>query len=1000
MSAAHTCFRSALSQAFRPSSRGIAAPCSVAAFLVPALGRPLKRTFTSGKRRPAHAQSQSQSRLPPSAEDEEDAITLVVPPRPREHIQSCIQYPPLEARGQVKAWLDAIEPFLPRHLRQATSDTPEKPSTSLDFALLINKAQDASIDIFSYLGVEAGKWQTVLWIVRKLTEDGKLSNDLTTQLEQYSYAVAHGEEHRSLKDLTEGPLRLQRTYPNRKLQLTLDVLTSNPDSIRYSYVMVKRALGQLWRSLANMILVAAEQSSGEQHTIMPHVLETIAYLHHLGLMPDSVYMYKNPQDKHALQQPPTLHMLSSKILTALSDATWNAHEASVKTAKDRANAQYFLGHEIPGSRYKVQVTEVAPELWLELVLWSCLHGGWTLDGAAILEQLANREGEHAWALISWREILQAEQNKTPAPTPAWSLLPMNGEAAASAEDRARTRRTISSEIVTGFVDGLVNHMRLGVGARGATPESLIASIKTLKGFLDKNNLSLGSSAWDSIMARLIDSGGFAPEKRPELLLRVFELAPGFGGEVGSANAPASGSTEIPYFFEPTTIPLSFLHRAMRAFISNGDIRGAMTTLSMLQQHTDDNKQKSVAEFFQFLQSSPQLRPDEPFTSRLPPVDFPAFDIKLPLPLLARLLDLVTESKLYDLGRWLLFSDELDGPVISQELHSHRNISASVVRFGTIAGENKLVLDVVKKASAWNEKHQQYRMPAEILTALLCAQIKLRQWDSVRGMQHYVQDTPTFRPRPIIISSFVAELFQTSIGPEEVKVRAQDSFTGLLFSWEDMILRNMRDELYSALAIMSTVDSEWKAYCSRFLAFSSRQAVSLPVDDFNRILSGVLDGYGSARGKVMVQTWCHTSKRHFESYRAPGGVPTMPHYRVTKSIDYEGRPEDIEVRQESGATLTLQGRITPNRQTIWAVIRKVQEEVETETRNGKEMAEATRNEKRDTLKWAAGMLQLLGYEYEDYISALGDLAMIAKVEGLSAPGRVDVGHEEGAERHSV
>jgi hypothetical protein len=43
---------------------------------------------------------------------------------------------------------------------------------------------------------------------------------------------------------------------------------------------------------------------------------------------------------------------------------------------------------------------------------------------------------------------------------------------------------------------------------------------------------------------------------------------------------------------------------------------------------------------------------------------------------------------------------------------------------------------------------------------------------------------------------------------------------------------------------------------------------------------------------------------------------------------------------------------------------------------------------------------LGYEYEDYIAALGDLAVLAKVEGLAAPRDVDVGNEEGAERLSV
>jgi hypothetical protein len=911
-------------------------------------------------------------------------ITRVVPPKPKERIQSCIPYPPRDARGDVKAWLTAIEPFLPSRLRHDTYGEAEAPTTSLDLALFINKAQDASVNILSYLGLEAGKWQTVIWIVRKLTEDGNRSNDLIAQLEQYANAVLQGEEHRSLKELTEGPMRLERTYPNRKLQLTLDAVTSTPESIRYSHVAVKRALGQLWRSLGDMILTAAEQDNSEQNTVMPHVLEMIAYLHHLGFMPDSVYTYRNPKDKHALQQPPTLHMLSSKILTALSDATWNAHEASVKTAKDRANAQYFLGHEIPGSRYKVQVTEVAPELWLELVLWSCLHGGWTLDGAAILEKLAAKQGERRWTLISWREIMEAEQQRTPSPSSTWSLLPMSGNASASAEDRARTRRTISGEVVVAFVDGLVNHMRLGVGARGAAPESLVASIKTLKGFLDKNNLSLGSSAWDSIMARLVESGGFVPEKRPELLLRIFELAPGFGTEVGAVNASASTSTEVPYFFEPTTIPLSFLHRAMRAFISNGDIRGTMTTLSMLQQHTDDNKQRSVHEFFEFLRSSPQLRQDEPFTSRLPPVDFPAFDNKLPAPLLARLLDLVTESKLYDLGRWLLFSDDLDGPLISRELHTHRNISASVVRFGTMAGENSLVLDVIKKVGAWNERHQQHRMPAEILTALICSQIKLHRWDSIKGMQNYVEETSTFRPRPIIISSFAAELLRTSNGPEEAKIRAQATFTGLLFAWEKIILSNIRDDLYCILSIMSTMDSDWKKYCSHFLAFSSRQAVSLSTDDFNRVLGGVLEGYGSAKGKTIVELWCHQSRKNFSPYRAPGGLPTMPRYRVTKSKEYADRPEDIEIVQDSGATLILQGRIQPNRQTIWAIIRKVQNEVELCERRGEEMLEATRAEVRDTLKWAARMLYHLGFDHGDIVRGLGNLAPLAKLEAPASP----------------
>ncbi|KAJ4377769.1 hypothetical protein N0V83_000599 [Neocucurbitaria cava] len=988
MSAAHTCFRSVLTQAFRPSNRGIAASSSVAAFLVPALARPSQRPFSSG--------NNCSKRQPPASQDRidepEDVSSSRLPPKATaERIPARIPSPLPDVRGDIQQWLAAIDAFLPVDLQRDPSPTADVSSTvtAIDISRFLTNAQDASHDILSYLGLQEGRWKTVVWIVKKLVEDGRRSIEPSVQPGSSANTIWRGTEHQTLRDLTQNPIRAERGHPLRKLDPSLNGLTSGPNTITLRHVLVKRALGQLWRSLGNMILVATERDSVDEDIIMPHVLEIIAHLHHIGFMPDSVYTYRPHENKYALQQPPTLHMLSSKILTALSDATWKAHEASVVTARKRANASYFLGHEIPGSRYKVEVTEIAPELWLELVLWSCLHGGWTVDGVAILEQLASKRGKDSWALISWREIMQAQQEQMPRemrkPSKAWKLFNVVEDDSASPEDRARTRRTISGEIITSFIDGLLNEMRSGVGQRGIDPNNLISSILVLKRFLEKNNLSLGSTAWDSIIARLLESGGFIPEKRPELLLRIFELATGFGTEVSTANASATVDTEVPYFFEPTTIPLNLLHRAMRAFIDIGDIKGSMATLMLLQQHTDHNKQKSVQQFFELLRSAPPSRKDEPFTSRLPPVEFPVFDAHLPVPLLARLLDLATESKLYDLGRWFLFSEDLDGPLIGPELYNHRNIAAAIVRFGTLAGENGLVVDIVKKVGTWNAKHKQQRMPAEILTALLCCQFKLHRWESVRGMQSYVRETKTFRPRPVILSTFAAELLRTSAGPEETKRQAQEAFRRLLFEWEDLILSNMSNELYCILSIVSTVDSEWKRYCSPFLAFSSRQAIKLSTDDFNQVLSGVIDGYGISKGKDIVERWCYVLPAAFEPYRAPGGLPTMPHFRVGKGNEYENRPEDIELVQESGARLILQGRVSPNRQTIWIIIRKVQEEVDKWGQLGEEVPAAAQAEVRDTLKWASRLLHYLGFNHEDMIRDLGcSLAELAELEAPVAP----------------
>jgi hypothetical protein len=118
---------------------------------------------------------------------------------------------------------------------------------------------------------------------------------------------------------------------------------------------------------------------------------------------------------------------------------------------------------------------------------------------------------------------------------------------------------------------------------------------------------------------------------------------------------------------------------------------------------------------------------------------------------------------------------------------------------------------------------------------------------------------------------------------------------------------------------------------------------------------------------------------------------MPRHRVTKGEEYDDLPEDIELVQDSGARLILQGRVNPNRQTIWAILRKVQEEVDLW---GEDLTEATRAEARDTLKWAARLLYYLGFDYEDIIRDLGSLAELAQLEAPAAPH--DIGYVDGAE----
>lgn len=1021
MSAVHICSRSALTQAFRLSTSDAAASWTVSAFLVPACNRRSRRPFSSTRRRRAEVKHRTDPALDPVPDPTLDPFLsldaarhsglLSKPTRPS--LAGRIPLPVQDERAHIEHWLHVFDPFLPHHLQRSHVNTADPSATSTptaatdvavtptDLAYFLVAAQYYSHNILSHLALQEQRWDTVVWIAKKLVGDGSPSVHNLMKLEPFANAILPEQQNLSLDELTGAALRIKLarppSTPSTASGYDMDDITSIPDTNDARQRLVKRALGQIWRTLGSTILLATEDTQSEYAMLMPRVLEILAHLHHLDLIPASVYAHKPELDNYALQQPPTLHVLSSKILTALSDAQWRAHEESVKVATERLNASYFLGHEIPGSRYKVQVTEVAPELWLELVLWSCVHGGWTLDGSAILEEIALYQGERPWGLTSWKELLQAEQEEQThahASQKGWGLFGKREQAVSETEQRARLQRKISSEVVAAIVDGLVNNVRLGVGVRGTTPELLVERIKTLKSLLDRNSLSLGSTTWDSIMSRMLESGSIVPEKRPEMLLSVLDLASGFGSEVSAVNASTKAtSTEAkpPYFFEPSTVPISLLHRTMRSFLQNGDIAGAMNTLQRLQELTDQNKKKSLEDFFEILKSVP-LREAEPFTSPLARIEFPSFETQLPVPLLAKLLDLVTDANMYDLGRWLLFSEELDGPLIRPETHRNFAMAAAVIRFGTMAGEHELVMKIVQMTSTSVAgkapgEPVQHRMPHEFFTGLLCSQIKLHRWRSVQGMQDYVLESRSFQVKAQIVAQFGAELLRLrgrSESDQSAQREARTAFTNMMFGWEELILKNMRNELHCILGILSWIDGEWKGYCSRFLAFSAQHRIKLLTEDFNKLLSGVLDGYGSLKGREMVDKWCYRPPRTFEAYRAPGGLPTMAKFGVSKAEEYEAQPDKIEVKQKSGARVILWGRIHANRQTVWAVLGKVRDEFKELRGRGDEAAVAKRGELGETVKWAARLLYYLGFDYEDIVRDVGSLAELDEVEGPAAP----------------
>ncbi|KAK4993705.1 hypothetical protein LTR50_000316 [Elasticomyces elasticus] len=728
-------------------------------------------------------------------------------------------------------------------------------------------------------------------------------------------------------------------------------------------------LGQIWRSLGNLVLIDAARTADGKPSVMPQVLEIIALLHHSGMMPSSIYSYTAARDDSTLQQPPTLHLLSSQILTSLSDAAWRARESLVVEqweelgSADRRST--VVGPEIPGSKYKVRVAQLGHEVWLELILWSCLHGGWITDGAAILTNVAAQRGHRQWSLRFWRGEVR-HQYAAAEDTVSWTRLKYMFDTTyhdTSTDEHREKRRsvtqTLSSEVVAAFVDALLSNVRTRVGRRGIVAPTVLSYIETLQTFLDNSGLSLGTSSWDSVIVRLADTEGIDLDDSPGLAEEVTALSPQFGQEINSHNGPREGGpldTTSSYVFDGTAASLGLMHNALRAHILAGNIEGALGVFARIQDYTDANKRKSIEDFFR----SRKERLDSTdqhvviFESNTAGIEYPAFSMQIPVPTLALFLSLVTDAKAFAFARWLLYSTDVDGPTIPEALFKNETMASALIYFATATSDKALLLKVIHVQSAVTEEEGP-PLPAETLHAFLNSQISLSRWDIVENMLAFIQETPGFfwtrmtHAATIRVMLVHAELdgqgnTHAAAASRQHLSRARSVLQKMLASSHEATFMGKSSQLASQIAVLATVNTRWSDFCadlrlpssastSVFTQHSKPQERSrrleLAVGAFNTILQGVVRAYGSRAGRRLLDIWWPLENRKGQSeLSAVAGSPLqMPQYRPD-DLDHENRGKlAISVGMIGGERTIFRGHFKPNISTIRIIVQQALQEQE-------------------------------------------------------------------------
>ena len=843
------------------------------------------------------------------------------------------------------AWTALLERGLPHHLLQSGELKTDTTLEARDIAEILLAAQRGTdprngVDLLFYLGMEKGRWKAVIWLIKYLVESFG-----TTHLQRgrLSHTVSSWNSDKFLDKITNDAIDFQHLVgPTHQVisssyrPQSLDELTDDlkPEKLSRNELLPCDALGQIWRSLGHMTIACADTD------IKPEILEIIAYLHHMEIMPSSIYSQKPSGDVTTIQQPPTLSLFSSRILTSLSDAAWRAHQKLViEEAKMKGGEYASVRPEIPGMAYRVNVAGIRPEIWLELILWSCLHGGWVLEGAEILRKVYLEPTARQWKPLSWRSLIPDDE----ADDPDWDNLGyLFNTRAPSTMDQSKltspvaVEKTLSCEVVNAYVDALLSKMRVGVGDRGVPPALVLEFLHAFQKFLARSGLNLGSGSWDAVILRYFEAQETIVSWRPRFE-NLISLSPAMAEEASSPtrqNLPA-------YVLDGSAAIIGLFHRALRSRVKAGDVGGALELFKSLQSRTDKDKRKSVVDFLRKQQLL--LSDGDPesglFTSNFSGIDYPAFDVQIPPTTIGPFLELITDAKAYEFGKWLLYSEEVDGPLIPERLYGDTAITPGLVKFATETND-KVLLSKVINARALRAGEGEASLPRNVLQSFFESQVKLKRWDTAVRLLQHMKDTPFSYWNAISLAHVARMMLLQFRGSEDGDersqrdlIRARDLFTDMVqgrYERPGHMSGHVQEHVNVMLTMLSTLGSDWARHCSECKALDGNFTFTLPVKAFNLILEGTVEAFGSKGGRRLLGIfWSHPVRnarkaRGWRSGHEPG-EPVMTRYEPSVLDAVERKRTVVRIPDLLGKQVIVYGGLKPDLMTFRIVFQKAIQE---------------------------------------------------------------------------
>ena len=784
-----------------------------------------------------------------------------------------------------------LEPYLPNHLQRkkrpeadAASADADSPVSVRNLHILLAEVRETNKlegDLLIYLLVKKKRQDAVVWLVEAMLKEHAKDVQTRDPLSELLGVTLRSQPLPPLEDVT---------YSAQATASMVDVKHSSGVGLNKLTDFAGRSashkcLGQIWRSVGSMILRAADHksTSTQSSSIMTCVLRILAHLHHFDAIPSSIYNQAPAPDPSILQKPPTLYFWSRRIMTDLSDVSFqsvNPNPVSDQSKPFTLHQQKDThGMDLSSSDTGPPVPEVESQIWLDFVLWCCVEGGWITEAAEVVDEMWTRSSKgKQYSVIDWNTLREQTAPRFPWTTRIKQAINRSrmrefagGASLGTYDERASLlkppARTVSSEVVAAIIDGLVSTSSSRTSVYGNEPSVVEQYISICKKMLDRKKVGLESSSWDSVILRMFES--LSPDfqvaqSSSTFLERIMSWSPLFLQEPASANsAYHSQSMAQSYVADPSTIILGLLHRLLLDFVLAGNLSAALGIFKRLQNTVDPNRSIPLDNVRLLVTRIPQHGYEEPVIHRTDQPQAPGLNPQLPPLVLGPLLELITDVEDLELGHWLLYSKDVVGCIIPPNMYSDPVLQPALISFASAAGDERLLNSVMN--------HVKTPLHESTLRALLHHQIRGGQWDGVHEIFELFRDIEGLAwdaSDVLVLAGAVLRLEKKA--PDDIYCRPTAFSAGSLLQRlmsgqynnphdpsrpRDLFQTRLLNQLARIIAsVPSVMSRDLSTFCdTRYNQLSSSQHIRPKA--FNHFLSTVVELFGPYEGKTLCERWC-------------------------------------------------------------------------------------------------------------------------------------------------